>query len=127
MPRMLPAFKGYTVDRRLRQFRKLRYGEMPEYIDFDSGPGKVLLSEYRAQCQVEKMTEVRHGFFMCVCGNTSQEDGFETCDETGEPVMPIGEVWDRLRVCQRCDRIMDGYTLEVVGKRQRKAIAAKSE
>ena len=44
----LPEFKGYTIDGRLRQFRKVdRSGENPsiEFVDFDSEEGEKLLEE----------------------------------------------------------------------------------
>lgn len=51
MVKELPKFKGYTVDVRLREFRKINYGEIPEYIPFDSPKGQQLLSEMRANNQ----------------------------------------------------------------------------
>ena len=46
----LPEFKGYTVDERLRQFRKVDH-EKPsiEFVEFDSEKGKKLLDEYEDQ------------------------------------------------------------------------------
>jgi hypothetical protein len=41
--RKLKKFKGYTVDLRLQQFRKVPYGKLPEFIDFDSPKGQELL------------------------------------------------------------------------------------
>ena len=42
----LPEFKGYTVDNRLRQFRKVdRSKPSIEFVDFDSDKGKELLNE----------------------------------------------------------------------------------
>ena len=43
--RKLPVFKGYTVDHRLRQFRKVEYGKKPEFISFDSDKGRRLMKE----------------------------------------------------------------------------------
>ncbi len=43
--RILPVYNGYSVDARLRQFRKARVGKMVEFIDFDSGEGQVLYWE----------------------------------------------------------------------------------
>lgn len=46
-PFELPVFKGYTIDKKLRQFRKVSRGENPqiEFIEFDSEAGQVLLDE----------------------------------------------------------------------------------
>ena len=46
----LPEFKGYTVDERLKQFRKVDM-EKPsiEFVDFDSDEGQELLAEYEDQ------------------------------------------------------------------------------
>ena len=41
----LPTFKGYTVDIRLRQFRKVEVGKLFECIAFDSERGLALLQE----------------------------------------------------------------------------------
>ena len=41
----LPTFNGYTIDYRIREFRRFIYGELPEFIPFDSDRGKELLSE----------------------------------------------------------------------------------
>ena len=46
--RQLPTFKGYVVDERLRQFRKVEYGKKPEFVDFASKRGKKLAEELRA-------------------------------------------------------------------------------
>jgi hypothetical protein len=46
----LPEFKGYTVDERLKQFRKVDH-EKPsiEFVEFNSEKGKKLLDEYEDQ------------------------------------------------------------------------------
>ena len=43
----LPEFKGYTVDERLKQFRKVDM-EKPsiDFVDFNSEEGQELLAEY---------------------------------------------------------------------------------
>ena len=46
-PRRLPEFLGYTVDERLREFRKVVYGKSIEFIDFDSPKGIRLLKKYK--------------------------------------------------------------------------------
>ena len=44
-PNFLKTFKGYTVDLRLQQFRKVPLDELPEFIDFASPKGKKLLAQ----------------------------------------------------------------------------------
>ena len=47
MVKELPKFKGYTVDQRLRQFRKVdRNKPSIDFVDFDSEEGQELLAEY---------------------------------------------------------------------------------
>ena len=47
MVKELPAFKGYTVDKRLNQFRKVdRSKPSIDFVDFDSEEGQELLEEY---------------------------------------------------------------------------------
>ena len=41
----LPIFQGYTVDMRLKQFRRVTEKGI-EFIDFDSKKGTVLLKKY---------------------------------------------------------------------------------
>ncbi|MGD0318071.1 MAG: hypothetical protein ABSB56_00015 [Nitrososphaerales archaeon] len=47
MAHRLPEFKGYTVDRRLREFRRMVFAEMPEFIPFQSEKGRELTAEMR--------------------------------------------------------------------------------
>jgi hypothetical protein len=46
--RKLPTFKGYTVDERLREFRKVEFEpeRRIEFIPFDSEQGRELLQEF---------------------------------------------------------------------------------
>lgn len=46
-PFQLPTFNGFTVDKRLRQFRKAVPHSVMEFIEFDSVQGKKLLEEMR--------------------------------------------------------------------------------
>jgi hypothetical protein len=43
--RILKTFKGYTVDLRLQQFRKMEFGKLPQFIEFASPKGKKLLTQ----------------------------------------------------------------------------------
>lgn len=47
MIRILPTFKGYTVDMRLQEFRKIKMNQLPEFIPFTSDKGARLLFEFR--------------------------------------------------------------------------------
>jgi len=47
VPFELPCFAGYTVDKRLRQFRKVSRETGIEFIEFESRKGKELLEEMR--------------------------------------------------------------------------------
>jgi hypothetical protein len=46
-PYILPTFNGYTVDRRLHQFRKAEFGKALEFIPFESPQGKNLLQDMK--------------------------------------------------------------------------------
>ena len=47
MVKELPTFKGYTVDERLKQFRKVDKSKPSiDFIDFNSEKGQELLAEY---------------------------------------------------------------------------------
>ena len=41
--RKLKAFKGYIVDLRLQEFRKMKLGNQPQFIEFASLEGRALL------------------------------------------------------------------------------------
>ncbi len=47
MIRILPKFKGYTVDMRLQEFRKISLNQLPEFIPFTSDKGARLLYGFR--------------------------------------------------------------------------------
>jgi hypothetical protein len=47
-PCQLPTFKGFTVDLRLREFRKATLEEKLEFIPFNSPEGKKLFEELRS-------------------------------------------------------------------------------
>lgn len=50
MVKELPTYKGYTVDQRLRQFRKVdRKKPSIDFVDFDSEEGRELLEQYEEQ------------------------------------------------------------------------------
>lgn len=47
MIRILPIFRGFTVDMRLQEFRKISLTQLPEFIPFTSDKGAKLLYEFR--------------------------------------------------------------------------------
>jgi hypothetical protein len=53
--------------------------------------------------------------WICLCGNRTDYDGFLPCDKDGKEMVPA-EGWDNLYVCDRCGRIIDQDSLEVVGQ-----------
>lgn len=46
--RTLKEFEGYTIDLRLKQFRKVPLDDLPEFIEFDSSEGQALLQRMHA-------------------------------------------------------------------------------
>jgi hypothetical protein len=48
---VLPTFKGYTVDLRLREFRRAIPDVVLDFVPFDSPEGKKLLNELKALAQ----------------------------------------------------------------------------
>ena len=46
MIRTLPIFKGWTVDARLKEFRKMDINVFPNFISFDSEKGDRILTQY---------------------------------------------------------------------------------
>ena len=53
MIRILPAFKGYTVDARLGQFRRVFKSGKIEFLEFDSEKGDRLLTLYIKTLEVD--------------------------------------------------------------------------
>ena len=54
---VLPTFKGYTVDERLKKFRVAIYGKRLEFISFDSRKGKKILTCYRKEQSMKILTK----------------------------------------------------------------------
>jgi len=54
--------------------------------------------------------------WVCVCGNTPSSDGFYPCDQNGNEMEPV-KGWQDLYVCDRCGRIVNQHSLEVVGRK----------
>ncbi len=57
------------------------------------------------------------GAWICLCGNMPAQNGFFPCDENGNEVEALeGSNWKDLYVCAECGRIINQYTLEVLGQ-----------
>lgn len=54
MIRILPTFKGYTVDLRLQEFRKIEADKLPEFISLLSDKGARLFWEFRQTKEGQK-------------------------------------------------------------------------
>ena len=56
-------------------------------------------------------------WFECLCGNQPNYDGFYSCLTTGEIVSPtLNGEWDETAyLCERCNRVINGETLKVIG------------
>jgi len=60
--------------------------------------------------------------WVCLCGNTSTSQGFYPCDDHGKQISPdVDGPWINLYVCDRCGRIINQDTLEVVGRASNEA------
>ena len=57
MIRVLPTFKGYTVDLRLQEFRKVPLNKLPEFVSFLSDKGARLFYEFRQTEEGQKELE----------------------------------------------------------------------
>jgi hypothetical protein len=55
-PRELETFKGYTVDYRLKEFRKAEAGKTLEFIPFDSRKGQELLKQIKSPLVIAPQT-----------------------------------------------------------------------
>ena len=70
MIRRLPTFQGYTIDVRLKEFRKVEWDKLPEFIAFESEDGRKILAEmenqpeavqtYQDENPYEIVRQVRH-------------------------------------------------------------------
>lgn len=52
----------------------------------------------------------------CICGNQAEDAGFYPCDRWGDAMEPtVGSGWLETYRCERCGRIIDQITHQVVG------------
>jgi len=60
----------------------------------------------------------KEGFIMktqewiCLCGNQSDLDGFDTCLPDGRRIEPEGP-WQDHYICNRCESVVNQSTLEI--------------
>lgn len=73
----------------------------------------------------EYIVEESSDWWVCRCGNKPDGDGFASCNEIGERCEPtIGE-WDGKHwLCESCYRIIDGDTLQVLGRCSKSVVKA---
>jgi hypothetical protein len=55
--RKLPIFQGFTVDFKLRELRKKKLDELPEFISFESVLGELLLNAFRKQITMKLLSQ----------------------------------------------------------------------
>jgi hypothetical protein len=54
-------------------------------------------------------------WWICICKNKPDSEGFYPCDEYGNEIEPIiGSGWTNLYVCAKCKRIINASTHEVL-------------
>jgi len=53
--------------------------------------------------------------WVCLCGNRPDSDGFFPCDSDGNEMEPVQE-WENLYVCGRCGRIINQFSLLILGQ-----------
>jgi hypothetical protein len=59
-----------------------------------------------------------YDWWVCLCGNEADRDGFFPCDRRGAMVEPTAEAWpEPLYVCDQCGRIIEHGTRRVIGRR----------
>lgn len=72
--------------------------------------------------------EIADGRWECRCGNTHDWEGFDTCDELGGVVESVLGPWDgSVHLCNRCYRVINGDTLEILGSAAESIIEANEE
>ena len=54
--------------------------------------------------------------WVCPCGNTPVAAGFFPCDKDGNEMEPVSG-WEGLYVCDKCGRIIEQSTPQVVSRR----------
>lgn len=55
--------------------------------------------------------------WVCLCGNMPHVYGFYPCLEDGTEVEPMEPWWRNLYRCDKCGRIINQDTLDVVGRK----------
>jgi hypothetical protein len=72
---------------------------------------------------IEMVTYIKSGvsdpdYWICLCGNTTGEEGFYPCNNQGQEVEPTPEEWTTgCYVCARCGRIIRQSDRAIVGRK----------
>ena len=114
--RVLPTINGYTIDYRLKEFRRAVPGEELTFIRFETAQGRELLRQVRQNSTlVIGYTGRDENEWVCICGNRPSEDRFLPCNRSGELVARTPATWpEPLYRCGRCGRVIDGDTRAVL-------------
>ena len=54
--------------------------------------------------------------WICICGNTPEADGFDTCLPDGRRIDPEGP-WQDHFLCNRCESVINQTTVELAWQR----------
>lgn len=65
----------------------------------------------------QRVTTDEMGGLVCLCGNTTNEEGWRPCMEGGNPTTKDHPLWPRTYFCERCGLIVRYLTREVIGQR----------
>jgi hypothetical protein len=118
--RVLPTFNGYTIDYRLKGFRRAVPGEELAFTPFQSEEGRKLMKEaWQDPTLVIRGDGAAGEDWVCVCGNRATDWSFFPCDWSGRQAELSAEswasgLWYGLWCCIQCGRIIDADTLAVV-------------
>lgn len=111
---------GEAPNEDLAELRRRAARVVQEWHDDDLSADAVShMAELLAGTERERITRDDGDWLHCLCGNTPDMGGFDSCLTDGTPVEPLADgPWEgRLYVCMNCGRIVDQYTLEVVGRK----------
>ena len=103
--RELPKHKGYTVDERLREFRKMEYGKEPEFIQFDSEKGKKMLKE------MQNPNPKNLNVFYCKRGKEDEDGGIlVSSEEIKDALEECTKQWTKENWPERAEEMIEEFS-----------------